>query len=214
MDTPKIFLAFIRLDKSVVFFTVSLFGWFSFPCPFVACFLFLFFRFLGGFFLAAGFLLAGFSLSFWGAVPCCSFFKEFISAVIAMIFSWSSMGLPHAFSSSKSLFILVFGADHKVFCGEGCSSVVTLTPEVFDVDDKLVIWGGLEHLPQVVEKVHCLLLTCVESAHLFADPLIEFGDISLENQQLALGFYQHFPYVHGGGRVVHHGEDDDLLEER
>ena len=49
---------------------------------------------------------------------------------------------------------------------------------------------------------------------MLADPLVELGDISLENQQLVLGLYQHFPYVHGGRRVDEPGEDDDLLEER
>ena len=54
----------------------------------------------------------------------------------------------------------------------------------------------------------------MESAHLFTYPLVELGDVTLKNQQLTLGLYQHFLYVHGGCRVTDPGEDDDLLEER
>ena len=183
--------------------SVSL-GGFPFHAHLSLAFFFCSLVFLAGAFLAACFLPAGFSLSFLVAVPHRSFFKEFISAIMVTTFSCSSVGLPHAFSSSRSLASYLFSVQ---------TIRSTLTLEVFDVDDKLINRGVLVRLPQVVEKIHCLLFPSMESAHLLADPLIEFCDISLENQQYTLGLYQHLPYVHSGCRIVNTGKDDYLLEE-
>ena len=98
----KYFLPSKVLTKALFsLLSVSL-GGFPFHAHLSLAFFFLSFVFLVGVFFVAGFLLAVFSLSFLVAVPRHSFFSELISAVIATIFSCSSMGLPHAFSSSKS----------------------------------------------------------------------------------------------------------------
>ena len=110
VKTPIIFLAFESLDEGGFFFTVCIFGRFSLPHPFVAGFLLLFLSFLGRRFLGGLFLAGWFALSFLVAVPRHSFFKEFISAIMATIFSCSSVGLPHAFSSSNSLASYLFPA--------------------------------------------------------------------------------------------------------
>ena len=89
--------------------SVSL-GGFPFQAHLLLVFFFCSFVFLVGAFLAAYFLPAGFSLFFLVAVLCRSFFKEFISAVMVAIFSCSSVGLPHEFSSSNSLASYLFSA--------------------------------------------------------------------------------------------------------
>ena len=87
--------------------SVSL-GGFPFHAHLSLAFFFCSLVFLAGAFLAACFLPAGLSLFFLLVVPCRSFFYELISAVMATIFSCSSVGLPHAFSSSKSLASYLF----------------------------------------------------------------------------------------------------------
>ena len=89
--------------------SVSL-GGFPFHAHLSPAFFFCSLVFLAGAFLAACFLPAGFSFFVLEVAPCRSFFKELISAVIATIFSCSSVGLPHAFSSSKSLASYLFSA--------------------------------------------------------------------------------------------------------
>ena len=61
-------------------------------------------------FLAAGFLSFVAVLLDLSAVPFHSFFNELISAVMATIFSCSSVGLPQVFSSSRSRASYLFSA--------------------------------------------------------------------------------------------------------
>ena len=215
VSAPKIFLAFKSLHESVVLLTVSVFGWFSFPGPFIAGFLLLLFHFLGRCFLGGQFLAGRFVFVLFGG-SASSFLLQgvYFSCHSDNLFLFFCGFAPCVFLIQEPCFILIFGVDHKFLGGEGRTSVVTLTLEVFDIDDELVVRCGLVCLPKIIQKVHCLLLPCVESAHLLADPLVELGDIALEHQQFALGFNEHFSYVHGGCRIVHHGQDYDLLEER
>ena len=76
--------------------SVAFFFWesFVFFCSFV--------------FLAAGFLPVAVDLFVLSAAPRHSFFNELISAIMATIFSCSSVGFPHVFSSSKSRALYLF----------------------------------------------------------------------------------------------------------
>ena len=81
--------------------SVSLGGLF-FHAHLLLAFFFWSFIFFGGTFLVASFLPIVLGLLVLLAVPRCSFFKELLSAVIATIFSCSSVGLPQVFSLSNS----------------------------------------------------------------------------------------------------------------
>ena len=61
-------------------------------------------------FLAAGFLSFVAVLLALSAAPLHSFFNELISAIMATIFSCSSVGLPHVLSSSRSRASYLFSA--------------------------------------------------------------------------------------------------------
>ena len=95
--TPIIFLAFETFSRKHCFSLLSvLFGRFPFHAPFYHwSFPSVLFVFSAGVFFAAGFSSSSLSfLSFFVVVPCRSFFSELISAVIATIFSCSSVGVP------------------------------------------------------------------------------------------------------------------------
>ena len=112
VSTPEVLLAFEGLHKRVVFLAVVILGGLFFHAHLSVV---LFFRdsfiFFSTFiFLAAGFFSFDADLLVLSAVPRHSFFNELISAVMAMIFSCSSVGFPHVFSLSKSRALYLFSA--------------------------------------------------------------------------------------------------------
>ena len=87
-----------------------IFGGVVLPFPFLICLFLVFLHFIGWSFLVC-MLLARCSLLFcrFGSGSATTrFLSELISAVIATIFYWSAVGLPHVFSSSRSRALYLF----------------------------------------------------------------------------------------------------------
>ena len=101
-DFTKALSSLLSLSLGGLFFHAHL----SCDFFFVASFVF-FWSFI---FLAAGFFSFVAVLLFFSAVLRRSFFKELISAVMATIFSCSSVGFPHVFSLSRSRASYLFSA--------------------------------------------------------------------------------------------------------
>ena len=111
VNAPIIFLVFKGLYERVISSLLSIsLGGLLFHALLSMAFFFWSFVFLGSAFLVACFLPVAFGLVFLMAVPRCSFFNELISAVMATIFSCSSVGLPQVFSSSRSQASYLFSA--------------------------------------------------------------------------------------------------------
>ena len=109
---PEVFLSFKRLHKSIVLLAVILLGGLFFHAHLSCDFFFVvsFVFFCSFVFLATGFFSFVAVLLDLLAIPLHSFFNELISAVMATIFSCSSVGLPQVFSSSRSQASYLFSA--------------------------------------------------------------------------------------------------------
>ena len=112
IGAPKVFLTFKGLHERIVLLVVVFFRALFFHAHLSDDFFFWvsFAFFCSLVFLAAGFFSFVAVLFALSATPFLSFFNELISAVMAMIFSCSSVSLPHVFSSSRSRASYLFSA--------------------------------------------------------------------------------------------------------
>ena len=53
----------------------------------------------------------------------------------------------------------------------------------------------------------------MQTTHLFTNPLVKFGDVSLQQQQLPLRFDEHLSDMHRGSGIIHPCEYDELFQQ-